>query len=197
MATRLGDRLIAKGAITQKQLDQALNAQLIVGGHLGTCLIELGMIDESALGVALSEAFGVPHAPAEALQDIAESTIALVSAKVAEEYKVIPFRMTDKVLHMAMVDPANLPMLDALSFATDRRIVPWVAPVLRIYQALEHYYGVLRRLRYIGICNALDGFAAERAAAQRKSAGGGDGKNTDGSGTASCDQAGGARCSPP
>src|SRR6185503_16860953 len=70
MATRLGDRLIAKGAITQKQLDQALNAQLIVGGHLGTCLIELGMIDESALGVALSEAFGVPHAPAEALQDI-------------------------------------------------------------------------------------------------------------------------------
>src|SRR5204863_8941841 len=100
--------------------------------------------------------FGVPHVPPEGLQEIPESTIALVPAKLAEEYKVVPFRISTKVLHMAMVDPGNLPMLDALSFATDRRIVPWIAPALRIYQALEPHYGIPRRLRYISICRALD-----------------------------------------
>ena len=162
MATKLGDRLIAKGAINSKQLEMALKAQLIV----------LGMIDEAALGLALSEAFGVPHAPPEALHEIPEATITLVPSKVAEEYKVIPFRISDKVLHMAMVDPSNLPTLDALSFATDRRIVPWVAPELRIYQALEQYYKVPRRLRYIGICRALDNAAAEKAREAKASAAG-------------------------
>lgn len=171
MATKLGDRLIAKGVISLRQLDMALKAQLIVGGHLGTCFLELGLLDEAALGIALSEAFGVPYAPTEALQEIPEETISLVTAKVAEEYKVIPFRMTDKVLHIAMVEPGNLPMLDALSFATDLRIVPWVSPELRIYQALEQYYGVPRRLRYIGICRALDN-AADKADGARKASGG-------------------------
>src|SRR5262245_2306824 len=153
---RIGERLIEKGLITETQLEAALKAQLIVGGHLGTCMIELGLLDEASLGKALSESYGVPYAPAEVLEDVPESTIRVVPRKIAEEYRVVPFRVQQKTLHMAMVNPASLHALDTLSFATAMRIVPWVAPEIRIYQALERYYGVARRVRYIGICQSLD-----------------------------------------
>lgn len=181
---KLGQRLIEKGLLTDKQLQNALRAQLIVGGQLDTCLIELGLIDESTLGAVLSEVFGVPHAPPEALVRIPEATIALVPAKVAEEYRVIPFRIIEKVLHMAMVDPGNLPDLDALSFATDMHIAAWVAPELRIYQALEEYYGVARRQRYIGICNALDAAPARREASGHHAAKGAPAGDAGGAGAA-------------
>lgn len=47
--SKVGRSLVQRGLITEKQLEEALKAQLIVGGHLGTCLIELDLIDEIAL----------------------------------------------------------------------------------------------------------------------------------------------------
>jgi hypothetical protein len=42
---KLGEILIRDGVLTKRQLDIALKAQLLVGGHLGTNLIELGYVD--------------------------------------------------------------------------------------------------------------------------------------------------------
>src|SRR5947207_8257895 len=51
---RLGEFFVTKGLINPKQLEEALRGQLIFGGHLGTCLIEMGFIDEHTLGRALA-----------------------------------------------------------------------------------------------------------------------------------------------
>ena len=48
MARKLGETLVAKGLVTRQQVDQALRIQVMRGGHLGTCLIELGFTDERA-----------------------------------------------------------------------------------------------------------------------------------------------------
>jgi hypothetical protein len=90
------------------------------------------------------------------MQDIPEGTIKSLSAKVAEEYQAIPLKVSNRTLHMAMVEPRNLRAIDALSFASGYRIEPWVSPELRVFQALEKYYGIPRRLRYISICRALE-----------------------------------------
>ena len=160
--SKIGRSLVKKGLLTEKQLDDAVRAQLRGGGHLGTCLIELGLMDEAALTEALAEIYGVPSAPPDALHKIDERTIAIVPAKVADEYCVIPFRVYKKALHLAMVDPSNLPAVNALSFATGMRILPWVAPELRIFQALERYYGVPRSRRYVALCDAVDSGTAMR-----------------------------------
>src|SRR5262245_43045439 len=52
---KLGEVLVHRGVITEQQLKKALDAQLIFGAHLGTCLIELGFIEEDTLGTILSE----------------------------------------------------------------------------------------------------------------------------------------------
>lgn len=156
MSGRIGETLVDKGVLTQDQLERALKAQLIFGGHLGTSLIELGYVDEAALGQTLSEMTGAPYAASETLLDVPPPVIQAVPARLAEQYRVVPIRLKDRTLLVATIDPKDLAALDALAFATGYRIVPWVAPEIRIFQALEKYYGIPRPARYVTICRELD-----------------------------------------
>src|SRR5262249_37695255 len=51
-------------------------------------------------------------------------------------------------LKIALRDPSDLRILDELFFVTGRKILPAVAPEVRIYHALEKYYGERRIPRY-------------------------------------------------
>jgi len=160
---RLGEFFVKKGLINPKQLEEALRGQLIFGGHLGTCLIEMGYIDEHTLGRTLAELFGVDYAPPHFLNDIPKSVIDLLPRRLAEKLHAVPFERKEKSLHVAMIDPKNLPALDELAFATGHRINPWVSPEARIFQVLERYYEVPRRQRYITVCQDMDRPGAEKS----------------------------------
>jgi hypothetical protein len=146
---KLGEILVEKRLLTPDQLDRALKAQLIFGGHLGTSLIETGLLDEDTLGDVLSSSAGVPYAPRHLLADVRPAAIKAVPRKVAEEYQVVPIKLEAGSIHLAFVNPGDLRALDALRFVTGRSVVAWIAPEVRILQALESYYGVQRPARYI------------------------------------------------
>lgn len=156
MSKRIGETLIDRGVLTEAQLEKAIKAQLIFGGHLGTSLIELGYVDESSLGETLAELFHVNYAPFELLQDIPQPVLDLVPASVVEKHKVVPIKQIGKTLHLAVIDPKDLAALDEISFVTACKVVPWVTPEVRIFQAMEKYYELPRRARYITICRELD-----------------------------------------
>lgn len=164
MSKRLGEVLIERGRITAGQLELALRSQLMLGGHLGTCLIELGYVDEDTVGFALSALLKVPYATRAMLAAIPPALTRIVSKKLVEECQAIPFEAKDKSLGVAMVDPRNLPLLDEVRFASGMKVVPWVAPEVRIFEAMETYYDIPRRTRYIAICRAMDRFAEDKAA---------------------------------
>lgn len=146
MSKRLGEALIAKGLLTPHQLDEALQAQLISGGHLGTSLLDLGFIDEQSLGETLAEMQRLNLATRETLDEIPRCVLDLLPAQLAERHLAVPIKVEDKSLHLAAADPKNLA---ALSLKTGYKIVPWVAPEIRIYEALEKHYGIPRRPRYV------------------------------------------------
>ena len=54
----LGDVLVETGRIDEEQLEEAKRAQVLNGGRLGTCLVELGHVDLDTL--TINE--GVPEA---------------------------------------------------------------------------------------------------------------------------------------
>jgi len=153
---RLGDALVAKGIINETQLKRALETQMICGGHLGTCLIELGYLDENRLGRVLADLLGVRYAHPGLFHNVEPEVIARIPAAVVEKLKVIPLNLKGRLLHVAMVEPKNLPALDELAFATSCRIEPWIAPEARIFEAMERYYGIPRRMRYISLCQQMD-----------------------------------------
>jgi hypothetical protein len=151
MAMRLGQVLIQNGIIDDAQLKAALDAQLIYGGHLGTCLVELGFVEVDLLAGVLSKQFSVDAADRERILKIDPLVIGSLPAALVVKHEVIPFDLKQRVLHVAMVDPKNLLALDELSFASGYRVEAWVAPEILIHRAMEHYYKVPRKLRHISV----------------------------------------------
>ena len=142
MQERLGESLVEQGHITRQQLRRALAFQVHTGRHLGTSMIALGYIDPENLGEILADRHHVPHASSEILRAVNRKTLKAVSRRWVRYYGVMPLNQENGRLHAALVDPANLMVLDELRFLTNRAIVPWVAPELRIHQAIRRHYGI-------------------------------------------------------
>jgi hypothetical protein len=152
MAKRIGEALVEKGLINSQQLNRALKAQLIFGGHLGTNLIELGFIDEVDFVQVLGDLLHLRHATLDMLQAIPPSVIHSIPRALVEKYQIVPVKLEGKTLHVAVIDPKNV---GPLSSRTGYKIVPCVAPEARVFEALQKYYGIPLRARYITICNEL------------------------------------------
>ena len=151
MALKLGELLIKEGLITNEQLEEALKCQVIYGIKLGSSLIELGMIDEKSLVRLLSKKLGVPAATHKDLQDLFFSTYGLLPANVAEKHRVIPFKLENRRLSVAMSDPTDFKAIDELAFITGHIIQPFIVPDMYISFALEKYYQITRKTRYLRV----------------------------------------------
>ena len=79
MADKLGELLIKNNMLTQAQLEEALQAQVIFGGKLGTVLIEMGLITEDRLAGILEKLLGIPCAKPGRMQNIPEDIIKIIS----------------------------------------------------------------------------------------------------------------------
>jgi hypothetical protein len=157
MAMKLGEMLIEAGRLTPAQLEEALKSQVIFGGRLGTNLIEMGYLEEDELVHFLSKKLGFPHATPEQLMAVSPDVIRLVPKEIADKYKVIPLSRDKKRLTLAMLDPADLSVIDEISFVTGYYIMPVIAPELRLVLALEKYYDIKRDVRYIQIAGRSRG----------------------------------------
>jgi hypothetical protein len=149
MAIRLGELLIKKNLLTQAQLEEALQAQVIFGGTLGTILIEMGLITENVLAETLANLLNLPCLKPNQLENIPEHVINIISPELAEKHKVVPVSVNGKKLTLAMESPHDLKSIDEISFRTGYIIQPILALEVRLIFALEHYYGVKRTMRYI------------------------------------------------
>jgi hypothetical protein len=137
---KLGQLLVARGWITVQQLTRALQNQSVVGGRLGTCLIEIDAISEDILLKGLSEQLGVPSASLDDLRGVPEEVLALLPEKLARRCRAVPFRVEGSRLDLAMMDARNLSCQDEIAFATGKRVKIHVAHELRVLEALERYY---------------------------------------------------------
>ena len=164
MALKLGELLINEGLLTQEQLDEALKCQVVFGIKLGSSLIEMGFIEEWKLVKLLSRKLGVPAVIRKELMEVPYSIYSLLPSSVAEKHRVIPFKLENKRLSIAMSDPTDFNAIDELAFVTGYIIQPHIAPDIRISLALEKYYQIQRDLRYLSVSRGgFKGVAAPNA----------------------------------
>ena len=139
-SVRLGEFLEQRGLVAHEQTLRALRNQKVLGGRLGTCLLEIEAIAEEDLLLALSELQGAPPATPEELRGIADKVIELVPAKVAKRCFAIPFHASSTQVKVAVANARDLSIQDEVAFVVGKRIRWHVAPELRIHEALEKYY---------------------------------------------------------
>jgi hypothetical protein len=140
-ALRLGELLEQRGQITRDQLLRALRNQKVVGGRLGTCLLEIEAVSEEELCSALAQQQGAPCATPEELRGIPDDVLALLPSKVARRCHAIAFQASSTQVKVALIDARDLAAQDEISFVVGKRIRWYVALELRLMEALEKHHG--------------------------------------------------------
>jgi hypothetical protein len=148
---KLGELLVDAGVITRPQLSDALTHQRTHGGRLGTCLVELGLVDDRTLASVLAKQLSIPSATAAQLEKCEAFAIKLVPASLAEKLRACPIRQDGDKLWVVMADPTDKQALGELSKATGKLVRPMVAPELLVQYALERYYKVKRKPRVVQV----------------------------------------------
>src|SRR3982750_3402858 len=145
---KLGEMLVRDGRLTEPQLESALKFQARDGGRIGTVLFEHGFIDLEALTVYLGLELGIPIATGAMLERAKRAAVRLLQPQIAFKHKCVPLVVQDRQLIAAIEDPHDFATLEALNQITGYRVLPRIAPELRIYYYIERYYGVARPARF-------------------------------------------------
>ena len=151
---RLGELLVAAGLLTVKQVEQALRAQVLWGGRLGTNLVELHFLELEPLSKVLGRQHQLPAALARHFEKADPELQRMLSPDVAEQLLCVPLLRMGPERHVVIASLAPLPpkhlAIIAGELAVDvRRLVPAIAPELRIRYQLERVYGIRRSARFL------------------------------------------------
>jgi hypothetical protein len=146
---RLGEMLVRDGRLTDAQLNQALAFQARDGARFGTVLYEHGFVDLEALTIYLGLELGIPIATGAMLERAKRAAVRLLQPTQAFKHKCVPLVVQDRQLIAAIEDPHDFATLEALTQITGYRVLPRVAPEVRIYYYIERYYGVARPARFM------------------------------------------------
>ena len=146
---KLGEMLVRDGRLSEAQLTLVLTQQARDGGRIGTVIVESGLLDLDALTVYLGLELGIPIATGAMFERAKRSAVRLLTPTHAFRHKCVPLIVQDRQLIAAVEDPHDFENLDALSEITGYRVIPRVAPEIRIYYYVERYYGVPRPPRFL------------------------------------------------
>jgi hypothetical protein len=136
-----------RGLVTEEQLEQAIQHQVLFGGRLGTSLHELGYITEDGLQQALARAHGVSGVTVDP-RDVQPEAVALLPKAVVSRHKVFPYKVRGKTLFLLMVNPQDHTALAKVSFSLGYVVKPLVVPEFRMIQLLRDHYGIDERWRF-------------------------------------------------
>ena len=161
MGAKIGQLLVESGLIVAPQLEQALQAQLVFGGRLGTNLVELGFISTATLAAFLSQQLSIPALSPGELDTVEPEALAAVDAEMASRHLVLPLSLRKRRLRLAMADPTDLAAADEIGFRTGYGVDAVVAPELLVHYALERFYGVTKANRFVRVADSMREAAAQ------------------------------------
>lgn len=137
---KLGETLRFFGILSGAEVEIALNRQTNEGGRLGTCLLDLGLMDEATLLAALGAQQNAATVDAATLAALPVSAATLLPARAALVARAVPLARNGRRLEVAMLDPGSLRLVDELSAVCRMVIVPRLALEVRLTECLERLY---------------------------------------------------------
>ncbi len=138
---RVGELLLEKKLVTQKQLDEALKIQKKTGERVGDILIRLGVLTEEDFLAVISEKLSIPKVNVDNLV-IAPEVIRRVPVELAKKHRLIPILQLGDALTVAMVDPLDLIAVEELKYHTGLEINRVIAAPYQVQKAISDYYTV-------------------------------------------------------
>lgn len=140
---RIGDLLVAAGAITEEQLQEALTIQKEKGQKLGQTLLEEGFISKELFIAVLTQQMGVEYIDLKGCK-LDDDILSTIPEDIVMKYNVVPLGYDENnpnVLRVAMSDPMDIIAVDDISIATGTQVEPLLAMEDEIAETIGKYYG--------------------------------------------------------
>jgi type IV pilus assembly protein PilB len=137
---RISKALLESKIIDQAQLDKALEFQKENGGTLSQVLIDLGLVKQKEILLALSHDLNIPLINLSKYS-VDPSVIDLIPKEISRHYRILPISKMGPTITIAVSDPLNIFAIDDIKSLTgfDVRLV--LAEDASINTAIEQYYG--------------------------------------------------------
>ena len=158
---RLGEIMIQLGWIDEAKLNKALKFQQQQGGLIGETLIKLHYATEEQVAQALGKQLGIPYASKENRilnPEKGQGLEKMIPEKFARENAVIPLFREDSVLAVAMMDPANILLLDNIKIVSGMEVQSFISTKAQILKVIDSFYQTQTGL----IDKVLDNAAASK-----------------------------------
>ncbi|MHB8963079.1 MAG: GspE/PulE family protein, partial [Saccharofermentanales bacterium] len=141
----IGELLVEAGLITRGKLDDALNFQRNTQSkkHIGDILVELGFLTETQLQEALEFQLGIPFVDLDRTE-IPDEIALKVPDVVARKYTLVPVKIMNNKLYIAMTDPFNLHAIEDVEIVSKMAVSTLFAKEKSILQAIDELYGNVR-----------------------------------------------------
>ena len=137
----IGEVLVARGLITQEQLEQAAAQRTSPSERLDQVLIRSGLVRERDVLKVFSEEFTIPVIELDE-DDVDRSLLNIVPSRLVHKYGLIPVSRNGKGLRVATSDPYNMYALDELRTCINMPVEPVLATSTEIHKLIKAFYGV-------------------------------------------------------
>jgi cell division septum initiation protein DivIVA len=132
-------------------MDAAVRHQQENAGHIGSCLLELGAIDEGILLYYASKQLRVPSADRDVFTSVRDDALRLWGRERARTHSAVPLSIVDGSLRLAVVTPLDAAVVDAFEAEHNIGIEQLVALELRVQQAMYFFYDLPLNARFAAL----------------------------------------------
>lgn len=136
---RLGEMLVDAGVLSEQQVEKAITLQQGTGERLGTVLLKNKYITENQLIDVLKMQLGIDFIDISK-ERIDPSMATIVPKNIALQYKVVPVKVANGELILAMEDPLNFIALEDVKKITKLKVTPCIAYRDAINRAISVLY---------------------------------------------------------
>ncbi|MBL9038206.1 MAG: hypothetical protein JNG84_06830 [Archangium sp.] len=136
---KIRDIVVKAGLIDEMQLRSALAHLEQWGGTFSHALLELRFVDEMVLTQTISKALKVP---VMGLAGVGKDAGALsrLDVRYCQDNLIFPVSLVDRTLTVAMADPTQLDVIDAVKSKTGCRVIAQLATESDILGAIQSHY---------------------------------------------------------
>ena len=135
---KLGDYLLEAGLVDKYTLLRVL-AEEEKSQTVDQVLIGTGVLDDESIAKSMAKQMKLPFIRLQQLH-IPQEVINLVPVEVARTHLLVPMKVTDGKLLVAMVNPLDSEALQVLRITTNKRIEVAIAARDDVMEALVKYY---------------------------------------------------------
>ena len=153
MATKIGEMLLKGNLITQDQLRSALEVQKKTRERIGSVLVKTGTIKESELLSFLGRQFNIPVVDLSKYE-INPEVVRLLPEEMVQKNMALPINRVGAKLIVAVADPSNMAILDAIGFKTGYAVELVMASEKDISAAINKFFD--QTLEFQDIISELD-----------------------------------------